>query len=209
MVHEPSVTPRYHLQKSGLRDLGEGLPVALAVRTTCEPTWDLHSAPPLSGPFAQAPPESNAQRGPTLSACPEAKDLISASPRVHGHPPCPHRADKTSLTRRGAEGSCSESPKPLGSLGPEVGLRPSILLPTPETRGGDGVHSFKRRHRQEGSGPRGCWSQPGPGQSLWRLQAGAGPGGQPLMGLLPSTTFLGLKNLYFLKTKAIWFQYTK
>lgn len=203
MAHEPSVTPSYHLQKSGLGDWREALLVVLAVRTTCEPTWDLCT--PTFWAICPGPSRVHCPEGAHTFCMPGSKGFnfsISPSPWPPTLPPATGQM-RHSLTRREWRGgSCSESPKPLGTVGPEVGLRPSILLPTPETLWGDGVHSFEGRHRPEGGWPRRLPAQAGPRAVPAAAAGQSRPGWPALNGSAAFYNIFGLKKSLFLKDKS-------
>ena len=180
-----SVTPSYHLQKGGLWGLGKGLLMSLTFGTTppsCEPAWDLHSVPPLYWPFAQAPAQSNAQRGPPLLVCAKTGNLILASAPytlwpAHGHPPAPcHRAEGSLPAQTGEGSSCSESLRYLRVR--RVWGRSLSSCPSPHPGALWGEVRTQKETGMRAAGPTG------PSRVLARAVS-TGPGWQPPIGLPP------------------------
>lgn len=170
-----SLTPSYPLQKG---ELGEGLPVAVAVRTpplSCEPAWDLHSAPHLLG-HLPGPLHSQMPGGVPRFLHVQKQGIqfqclrhTSSSPSMVTPPaPC-HREEETRPEQIG--GSCPEAPEYLGSMGPGAGLCPPVPLSTPGTLQGDGGLHSEEDTDMRAAGLAGCWLEPDPGKSPWLLPA--------------------------------------
>ena len=183
--------------------MGKGLLMSLTFGTTppsCEPAWDLHSVPPLYWPFAQAPAQSNAQRGPPLLVCAKTGNLISASAPytlwpAHGHPPAPcHRAEGSLPAQTGEGSSCSESLRYLRVR--RVWGRSLSSCPSPHP---GALWGEVRTQKETGSWSH--WPEPGPGQGSLHRPWMAAPNWFAACAC-PPTIFLGLNNFLFLKDKS-------